>query len=87
MHPIARLTDFSVAEAQVARATIDQSDSLIVRADSSKFNHRGPFSVCPLTRVNYLVADDLTEGGPEQRAESVKGEDRGFVTAAGNLDR
>jgi DeoR/GlpR family transcriptional regulator of sugar metabolism len=62
IHAKAGLTDFNIAEAQVASAMIDQSESLIVLADASKFNRIGPFAVCPLKRINYLVADSMVTG-------------------------
>ncbi|NIA69221.1 DeoR/GlpR transcriptional regulator [Pelagibius litoralis] len=53
------IMDFNIDEAQIARAMIDNADSVVVLADSSKFGQRGSFKVCPLERVHTLVTDKL----------------------------
>jgi len=49
--------DFNIEEAQVARAMIEQSESLTVLVDHSKFNALASFEVCPLARIDRLVCD------------------------------
>jgi DeoR family glycerol-3-phosphate regulon repressor len=51
------LMDYNIEEAQVARAMIEQSKSLTVLADHSKFNQLASFEVCPLARIDALVCD------------------------------
>lgn len=58
----AGVTDYNFDEAQVARAMIDNADSLIVAADASKFGRRAAFAVCPLERLTALVTDRPPEG-------------------------
>ena len=72
VHSRAGLTDFNIAEAQVAASMIDQSENLIVLADSSKFDRKGPFSVCPLGRVDYLVTDVPPTGVLKQALDASK---------------
>lgn len=54
--------DFNVDEAQVARAMIDNADSVVVLADSSKLGRHGSFKVCPLERIHTLVTDKPPAG-------------------------
>ena len=49
--------DYSIEEAQVARAMIEQSESLSVLVDSSKFNEVASFEVCSLAQIDRLVCD------------------------------
>jgi len=49
--------DYNIEEAQVARAMIEQSKSLTVLADHTKFNQLASFEVCPLARIDRLVCD------------------------------
>jgi len=49
--------DFNIEEAQVARAMIEQSQSLTVLMDATKFNKLGSFEVCPLAKIDRLVVD------------------------------
>ena len=49
--------DFNIEEAQVARAMIEQSESLTVLAESSKFDTIASFEVCPLARIARLVCE------------------------------
>lgn len=51
--------DYSIDEAQVARAMIRQADSLTVIADSSKFDRIASFKVCELNRITNLICDRL----------------------------
>lgn len=55
-------TDFNVEEAQVARAMIDNSASVIVACDASKFGRSAAFAVCPLERITALVTDRKPQG-------------------------
>lgn len=49
--------DFCIEEAQVARAMIEQAESVTVLADSSKFSRIASFEVCGLDRITNLVCD------------------------------
>lgn len=51
------LMDYSIEEAQLARAMIDQAEELTVLVDSSKFGQIASFEVCNLTTVTNLVCD------------------------------
>lgn len=53
--------DFSLAEADVARAMIAQADTVTVLADASKLGRRALFKVIPLARIDRLVVDALPE--------------------------
>lgn len=68
--------DFSVDEAQVARAMIAAADELIVVADSSKFNQRAPFRVCGLDQIATLVTNTPV---PESLAEKAAAAGVGIV--------
>lgn len=49
--------DYNIEEAHVARAMIEQSESLTVLADASKFEDVASFEVCPLAQIDRLVCD------------------------------
>lgn len=49
--------DFSIEEAEIARAMIAQTRHLTVIADASKLDRRGLFKVFPLERIDRLVID------------------------------
>jgi DeoR/GlpR family transcriptional regulator of sugar metabolism len=49
--------DYSIEEAQVARAMIEQSESVTVLVDSSKFNEVASFEVCALAQLDRLVCE------------------------------
>lgn len=49
--------DFSIEEAEVARAMVAQVRQLTVIADASKLERRGLFKVFPLERIDRLVID------------------------------
>lgn len=51
--------DFCIEEAQVARAMIEQAESVTILADKSKFERIASFEVCSLDRVTNLVCDHL----------------------------
>jgi len=51
--------DFCIEEAQVARAMIEQAESVTVLVESSKFDRIASFEVCSLDRVNTIVCDKL----------------------------
>lgn len=53
----AGVMDYSVEEAQLARAMIEQAESLTLLADSSKFGQIASFEVCSLTKVTNLVCE------------------------------
>lgn len=54
-------SDHDLAEAQIARAMIAQSDAVTVLADASKLGRAAPFSVAPLAAVHRLVSEDMPE--------------------------
>lgn len=49
--------DYNIEEAQVARSMIEQAQSAVILADSSKFNRIAPFAVGPLDRFDALVCE------------------------------
>ncbi len=49
--------DFFIEEAQVARAMIEQAESVTILVDSTKFGRIASFEVCGLDRVTNLVCD------------------------------
>lgn len=49
--------DYNIEEAQVARAMIEQSETITVLVDSTKFDALGSFEVCPLETIDRLVTD------------------------------
>jgi len=58
--------DFNIEEAQVARAMIEQAETLTLLADSSKFGRIASFEVCDLNRVTNLVSDEPPAGRIEE---------------------
>ncbi len=63
----AGVMDFSIDEAQVARAMIGRAENIVALADSSKFNRIAPFSVGALGRFHCLVCE-AQPGGPLKEA-------------------
>lgn len=64
--------DYNIEEAQVARAMVEQSESVTALADASKFDALASFEVCPLAAIDRLVTNSppppdiraaLTAGG------------------------
>lgn len=53
------IMDFCIEEAQVARAMIEQAESVTILTDRSKFGRIASFEVCSLDRVTNLVCDQL----------------------------
>ncbi|HID02195.1 MAG TPA: DeoR/GlpR transcriptional regulator [Desulfobacterales bacterium] len=51
------IMDFCIEEAQVARAMIEQAESITILADSSKIGRIASFEVCSLDRITNLVCD------------------------------
>ncbi|MCD6582296.1 MAG: DeoR/GlpR transcriptional regulator [Desulfuromusa sp.] len=49
--------DYSIEEAQLARAMIEQAEILTLLVDSSKFEQIASFEVCGLDKVKNLVCD------------------------------
>jgi len=49
--------DFNIEEAQIARAMIEQSQSITVLVDNSKFNQLASFEVCGLDQIDRIVCD------------------------------
>ena len=56
------LMDYSIEEAQLARAMVEQAEALTILVDSSKFEQIASFEVCGLTRVTNLVCDTPPAG-------------------------
>lgn len=59
--------DYNIEEAQIARAMIEQSETITVLADSSKLGALASFEVCTLSGIDRLVTDrtppsDILEG-------------------------
>lgn len=48
----------NLTEATLNRKMIDAAQTLILLADSSKFNRRGVAKICSLDQVSYIVTDD-----------------------------
>ncbi|ANH80295.1 transcriptional regulator [Niabella ginsenosidivorans] len=48
----------NLTEATLNRKMIDTAQTLILLADSSKFNRRGVAKICSIEQVNYIVTDD-----------------------------
>ena len=67
--------DYNIEEAQIARAMVEQSNSVTVLADSSKFSALASFTVCPLSQINRLV----TEAAPPKETRTA------FADAGGEL--
>lgn len=57
IHAEAGITDFNVNESHIARAMIEQSEDIIVLADSTKINQIAPFEVAPLKGLEYLISN------------------------------
>lgn len=53
----AGVMDASFDEAQVARAMIEHSRTLLVAVDSTKFDRKAAFVVCPLAGIDVLISD------------------------------
>ena len=53
---------FTIEEAQTAIAMIEQSQSLTVIVDKSKFDQIASFKVCELNQIDRLVCDELPTG-------------------------
>ncbi len=54
--------DFCIEESQVARAMIEQAESVTVLVDHSKFNRIASFEVCGLNQITNLVCDQPPTG-------------------------
>ena len=61
--------DYNIDEAQVARAMIEQSQSVTILIDSSKFDQLASFEVCSLTAIDRIVCDSLP---PSPLAETLE---------------
>jgi len=57
--------DFNIEEAQIARAMIEQSETLTIIIDDTKFGKMAPFEVCPLSRIDRIVCNAAPTGGLE----------------------
>ncbi len=51
--------DYDIEEAQIARAMIEQSQSVTVLMDSSKFNKLASFEVCSLEKIDRIICDSI----------------------------
>ena len=66
------IMDFCIEEAQIARAMIEQAESLTILADSSKFGRIASFEVCDLSRVTNLVCDQPPSGRIKEALTAAK---------------
>lgn len=57
----AKLTDYSVDDAYVARAMIDAARTVTVLADASKLNHNALVQICGPERIDRLVTDQAPD--------------------------
>ncbi len=48
----------NLTEATLNRKMIDTAQTLILLADSTKFNRRGVAKICSVEQINYIVTDD-----------------------------
>ena len=62
--------DYNIDEAQMARAMIEQSESITVLADSSKLGALASFEVCALSSIDRLVTDRPPPDGILQPLEA-----------------
>lgn len=51
------IMDYSIEEAQLARAMVEQAESLTILVDSSKFEKIASFEVCGLNKITNLICD------------------------------
>ncbi len=51
--------DFSLEETAIARAMLEQAETLVVLADSTKLGRSATFQVCGLERIHTLVTDGM----------------------------
>ncbi len=56
------IMDFCINEAQIARAMIEQSESVTILADNSKFGRIASFEVCSFNQVTNLICNTPPEG-------------------------
>jgi DeoR family glycerol-3-phosphate regulon repressor len=49
--------DYDINEAQIAKAMVEQSETVTILADSSKLGALASFEVCPLTSIDRLVTE------------------------------
>ena len=63
--------DYSLDEAEVARAMIKTSGLVTLVADSSKLNRRSPFQVCGLEQIDRLVLDKRPDVDLHRRLDAV----------------
>lgn len=64
--------DFSIEEAEVARAMVSQARQITVVADSSKLGRRALFQVFPLERIDRLVVDRAPAGALKDALERAR---------------
>lgn len=62
--------DYNIDEAQIARAMVEQSESVTVLADFSKLGALASFEVCPLTAIDRLVTDTVPPASVLQELEA-----------------
>ncbi len=61
--------DFDIEEAQIARTMIEQSQTITLLIDSSKFNKLASFEVCSLDKVDRIICDSKP---PKKLHEALK---------------
>lgn len=70
MDALTGIMDFNIEESQVARAMIEQSKMLTVLVDHSKYNKLASFEVCPLSRIDRLVSDQMPPADIKAKRDS-----------------
>ncbi len=63
------LMEFSLGEAQLASAMIDQAQTLTVLVDKTKFNTLASFEVCSLMRITRLICNEMP---PKNIVDAIK---------------
>lgn len=66
--------DYNIEEAQIARAMIEQSETVTVLADGSKFGALASFEVCPLSRIDRLITETPPPAGIRHAFEEAGGQ-------------
>ncbi len=69
LHAKAGITDFNNHEALIAEAMIEQTESVIVLADSSKFGQIAPYQIANLDQISCLVSEAVSSDALTQALE------------------
>ncbi|MDG2474363.1 MAG: DeoR/GlpR family DNA-binding transcription regulator [Paracoccaceae bacterium] len=60
---------YSIDEAQIAAAMIDRSEKVTVLVDSSKFGKLASFEICPLSKIDRIICEELPRGSLKSALE------------------